>query len=883
MTIRNFEYLFHPKSIALICGGGEAEAIISRNLMSSGFQGPIMPVDAKRWALEGAIAYRDVASLPLPPSLAIITRPLREVPALITQLGERGARAAVLINEARGMPASERAALHQAILDAARPYLLRVLGPGSQALNVPGHKLNVSLNRQALLPGDVALISESGTIAQTALDIGNHYGFGFSHLVHLGDSLDIDIADILDYLAGDYRTRAILLYLEHIPDARKFMSAARRVARTKPVIVLKPRGYPAEPDDAVYATAFRRAGLLRVEDSDELLQMVEVLKAAKRVNSDRLVILSNSASMSRLATDTLQRFGGRLAQLSEGTQRGLERQVESSVAPNPVDLGDRADARAYGQALDLLLADPGVDGVLVIKTPNALSETSAVADALIERLANSPRCIIASFPGPRTGAEARRKLVQRQVPTYETADAAVQAFMRIVQYKRNQALLMETPPSLPEEFTPDVAAARAVINAALAAGRRQLNTHEAMQLLAAYGIPVLETYLAHSPGEAATLAAQIDRPLALKIISPDVVSREEVGGIVGHLRGAEAVRQAAVAMLMQLRSTAPAARFNGFILQPMVPRDGAYEMTLGVRAGEHFGPVIYFGHGGTEAEIINDLAYGLPPLNMHLAREIMAQTRIYQRLRYTLLRRADLNALALTLVKVAQMVIDLDALAELSINPLRAGPHGVLALDARVRLAPLLPGMPVQRLAIRPYPKDLEESLHLSDGRELLLRPVLPEDEPPLRDLVARASSEDLRLRFFQPIRELSHEMAAPLTQIDYHREMALVAVGPGLPGKAEVYGIVNLSADPNNERAEYSILIDRAFMRLGLGNLLMRRIIHYARTRGIQEVYGEVLTENRRMLQLDQALGFTVHGDAEDPGLKHVVLKLHATEQSAG
>lgn len=882
MTIRNLDALFKPDTVALIGSGDDSEEIIARNLMSGGFRGPIMPVDPKRWALAGALAYRDIASLPLPPALAIITRPLRETPALIGQLGERGARAAVLVSETRGLRSDERAKLLQAILDAARPYLLRVLGPGSQGFNVPRSHLNVSLNQQPLLPGQIAFVTESGTIGQTALDLGNHYGFGFSHLIHLGDSLDVDLADILDYLAGDYQTRAILLYLEHIDDARKFMSAARRAARIKPVIVLKPHRYPREPDDAVYAAAFRRAGLLRVDDSDELLQMIEVLKAAKRVHSDRLAILSNSSSMSLLATDTLYHFGGRLAQFSEATQRGLESLIESSALPNPVDLGDRADVDAYGRALDLVLADPGVDGVLVIKTPSPLGKSATVADALIQRLPGSRHCIIASFPGPQTGAAARQRLLEQQVPTYETASGAVRAFMRIVQYKRNQALLMETPPSLPGEFTPDSAAARAIITRALTEGRCHLNEYEAIQLLTAYGIPVVETRMARYPEEAAEMASQLYPPIALKIVSPEVVAKSQIGGIARYLSTPEAVRQTATAMLARLRGVAPAARFDGFLLQPIVPRDGAYELTVGVRSGGGFGPVIYFGQGGTESEIISDLAYGLPPLNLHLAREIMAQTRIYQRLRYSLLRRANLNALALTLVKVSQMVIDLSELTELDINPLWVNAQGVVALDARVELTPAT-GAPVQRLAIRPYPKELEEPITLTNGRELLLRPVLPEDEPALQALALRASPEDLRRRFFQPIRELSHDLAATLTQIDYHREMALVAVGPGLPGKAEVYGIVNLSADPNNERAEYSILVDRALMGLGLGNRLMQRIIHYARARGVQEIYGEVLTENKPMLQMNRALGFAVHSDPDDPGLKHVVLPLHHAGLSIG
>lgn len=877
MTTRNLDALFKPDAIALIGGSGEGghEEQIARSLMGGGFKGPIMPVDPSRWALAGALAYPDIASLPVTPDLAIITRPLAEAPTLITQLGQRGARAALLTGDARSLPAAERQRLRQAVLDAAQPWLLRVLGPNSQGFHAPRAHLNVTLSPQLLPPGQIALVSESGTIGQTALDLGLHQKFGFSYVIHLGEKADIDLADILDYLAGDYQTRSILLYLEQIGDARKFMSAARRAARIKPVIVLKPRCYPPEPDDAVYAAAFRRAGLLRVDDSDEFLQMIDVLNTARRASRDRLVILGNSSSLNLLAVDTLQRYGGRLAQLSEATQQGLESLINPSAAPNPVDLGDEAGAEAYGQALDLVLADAGVDSVLVIKTPNPLHDAAEVAEAMLQRLTDGRPRMIASFPGPSTSAAARQRLLAKQVPAYETASAAVRAFMRIVQYRRNQALLMETPPSLPEEFTPDATAARAILDQARRAGRNYLDGYEAMQLLTAYGIPVVETRKARSPEEAAELAARMQPPVALKIASPEAVIKSRIGGVARYLTTPEAVQLAATRMLAQLRELAPTARFDGFLLQPIMPRDDAYELTMGVRDGGDFGPVIYFGQGGAETEVIADRAYGLPPLNLHLASEIMGQTRIHRRLRYSLLRRANLNALALTLVKISQMVIDLDALDALDINPLWANAHGVVALDARVQLR-TAPGP--RPLAIQPYPKALEEVITLPNGRELLLRPVLPEDEPALHALVGRASPEDLRRRFFQPIRELSHDVAASLTQIDYQREMALVAAAPGLPGKAEIHGIVNLSADPNHERAEYSILVDRALMGLGLGNRLMRRIIQYARAKGIHEIYGEVLTENKTMLQMNRALGFRVHTDHDDPGLKHVVLPLHAS-----
>lgn len=876
MSVRNLEHLFKPEAIALLCGGVPSDVILARNLMNGGFKGPVLPVDASRHALEGALTYPTVASLPLTPSLAVINAPPAQVPVLLRQLGERGTRAAIVIGHTHQVADEVRqAALQQAIRAAARPYLLRVLGAGSLGLSVPLVGLNASLNHSQPLAGQVAFVTQSTAIAQAALDWASRHRFGFSHLIHLGEALDVDFADTLDYLTGDYRTRAILLYLEDIQDARKFMSAARGAARIKPVMVLKPCRHPTDTDDAVYAAAFRRAGLLRVDDRLELFNLVEALEAAKRVNSDRLAIIGNSHSLSLLASDTLYQLGGRLAQFSQATQQGLEPLVEplGSYA-NPVDLGHQASAEVYDQALDLLLQDRGVDGILVIKGPSALSEALPVAEVIVKRSANSQRCLLASFPGLYVGESARRHTAAQRIPTYEAADEAVKAFMRMVQYKRNQKLLMETPPSLPEEFTPDTERARGLIAMARAAGREHLNEAEALQLLHAYQIPVVETAVAETPEGAAAVAERLRRPAALKILSPEIDNKSQVGGVIRHLDSPAAVQQAALTVLERLHNVAPAASVEGFLIQPMEYRDGDYEMTVGVKAGGRFGPVIYFGQGGTEAEVIGDIAYGLPPLNLHLAREMMSQTRIYQKLRFSALRRVDLKELALTLVKVSQMVIELGEIVELTINPLRAHAHGVLALDARVRLASYQ-GDPAARLAIRPYPKELEEILELSPGRQLLLRPILPEDEPSLHGLVQRASPEDLRLRFFQPIRELSHDMAARMTQIDYNRELALVAVAPGIPGQTEVYGVVDISADPDNVKAEYSIIVDRQMMRLGLGRLLMQRIIEYARQRGLREIYGVVLAENEPMLQLNRALGFSVRMPPDDAGIRHVALRL--------
>ena len=517
-----------------------------------------------------------------------------------------------------------------------------------------------------------------------------------------------------------------------------------------------------------------------------------------------------------------------------------------------------------------------MDGLLIVHLPGSEELDRAGARAIVERAPKSRRLVVASWVGAAAETPARQLFRQAGIATYSTPDEAARGFLRVAEYSRNQALLMETPPSVPQEFTPDVATARRLVAAVLESGRQQLNPGEVSILLAAYDLPVVTTHYAIDPGDAARQAAELDGPVALKILSPDIHERSSVGGVALALDTPDEVYAAATAMLRRIQHLLPEARINGFAVQPMLTRHGAYELIIGMRTGHSFGggPVLFFGHGGTESEIINDIAYAIPPLNMHLAQELMSRTRIFSKLSTTQGRRADVDAIALTLLKVSQMVVDLAEIAELTINPLWASDQGVLALDAAIRIAATTVSS-FERLAVHPYPKELEVDLQLPDGRHLCLRPILPEDEPPLRELVRRMPGEDRRLRFFQPIKDLSHDMAARLTQLDYDREMALVVTSPGLPGKAEIWGVVRMTTDPDMERAEYAIVMDRSMTGMGLGPMLMRRIINYARQRGIRELYGSVLSENEPMLKLNRALGFEVRRDAEDSGLMHVSLKL--------
>ncbi len=896
MTIRNLEYLFKPRSIAVVGRGkpaGNSDATVEFNLIEGGFKGPVMPVNPDHQSISGVLAYKDVASLPVVPELAILTTPLEEAPALIGELGARGTKAVLLLSrevlqDHRGAKTAllsqdmlrkypdEGESLKQKILEAARPYLLRVMGPDHLGYAVPSANVNASLNSTRPLPGHIALLCQSAAIMRSVIDWATGRNIGFSHAISVGMRWDVDFGDLLDYLLRDSNTRAILMYMENTRNRRKFVSAARAAARVKPVIVLKPRDFRAGPvEDAVYDAVFQRAGLLRVNNIEQLFGAAETLATTKPVYSNRLTILSNSYSLALLTSDTLLRHGGHLAEISEATRTQLARDCRPGYPiENPVDLGDTASPDDYGKALDLLLQEPGTDGVLIIHAPASVGRSLESARAVVER-AKSRRLIMTCWVGESTVEPARDLFKEAHVPTYEAPGEAVEAFMRLAQHRRNQELLMETPPSIPEEFTPDTETARRIIQIALTAGRRRLNAYETSQVLNAYEIPVTPLHFAATPEAATDLALEMGGQVALKILSPDIVKKSDVGGVAFNLKNPLEVLVAATEMLKRVRELAPEAVIDGFAVQPMQVRHGAYELMIGVRTGRRFGPVIFFGHGGTEAEVIDDIAYALPPLNMQLARDLMSRTRLYHRLVSNRGRPVDLDAVALTLIKVSQMVVDLAEVVELEINPIWTDASGLLVLDANILIEPsTLPA--AQRLAISPYPKQLERICDLPDGRSLLIRPILPEDEPELKELIRRMPLEDVRMRFFQPLRELPHEMAARLTQLDYEREMAFVVTEPNsLPGKGKIWGAVRCNADPNLEKAEYAILIDRAMTGLGMGPMLMRYIIDHAKRLGIKELYGEVLRENESMLRLNRALNFQIHSSPDDPGIVHVSLPL--------
>ncbi|MGF1615283.1 MAG: GNAT family N-acetyltransferase [Gammaproteobacteria bacterium] len=893
MTIRNLEYLFKPKSIALIGASKQPMsigAILAQNLFRAGFDGPVMPVNPKYRVIEGVIAYPDVASLPDTPDLAVISTPAESVPPLIEELGARGARAAIIISAGFGEGGEPRGRqLKQATLEAAKPYLLRILGPNCLGLIVPEVGLNASFAPSNAMPGRLAFVAQSGAMVTSVLDWANAAGIGFSYLVSLGDMGDVDFGDMLDYLANDVKTHAVLLYIEQVVHPRKFMSAARAASRMKPVLVVKGGRYAEAAraaashtgalagNDAVYDAVFRRSGMLRVVGLEDLFAAVETLAMTRAPEGDRLAILTNGGGMGVLATDAFIARGGHLAELSKETVTKLDEVLPRTWSRgNPIDIIGDATPHRYADALKPVLADRGVDAVLVLNCPTALAAGIEPAQAVIEAKGDRNRpVLLTSWVGGETQRQAGQLFARKGIATYPTPEQAVTAFMHIVDFRRSQEALMETPPSVPEAFTPDWPRARAPLMRALAEGRDWLLETEAKEVLMAYGIPVVSSRVARSPSEAALMAAEISGAVALKILSPDITHKTDVGGVVLDLAGPAAVRDAAERLQKSFAEQHPAARLLGFTVAPMVCRPGAYELIVGIAVDPQFGPVVLFGHGGTAVEVVNDKALGLPPLNMHLALELMSRTRIYRLLKgYRGTPGVDLNAIAMSLIKIAQVVIDHAEVVELDINPLLADEFGVLALDARIRVAaPEV--LSSERLAIRPYPTELEENVPLGDGRTLLLRPIRPEDEPSLQATFSKLSPEEIRLRFFVPMKTLSHVTAARFTQIDYDREMALILTEPGIAGRTEIYGVVRIFSDPDNEKAEYAIIVRRDMTGMGLGVLLMRRIIDYAQSRKIKEIFGDVLRDNTTMLKLCQVLGFTRSVVADEPEIVRVSLAL--------
>lgn len=890
MSMLHLNHLFHPRSVAVVGASAKPHALghlVLRNLLQGDFKGAILPVNPHHDVIENTKTYPTVAALPDPPELAVIATPAPTVPDLIRQLGERGTRVAVVLS-AGFRSASEQHVTPQALLDAAKPNGLRILGPNSIGLLIPEIGLNASFAHVGAVPGRLAFVSQSGALCTTILDWARSKGIGFSHFLSLGDCTDIDFADVLDYLASETTTQGILLYIESVTNSRKFMSAARAAARDKPVLVIKAgrfaEGARAATShtgalagvDEVFDAAIRRAGLLRVLEIDELFDAAETLARARPIQGNRVAIITNGGGPGVLATDALIADGGRLAELSPEVLNQLNHCLPPAWSHgNPVDIVGDAGVDRYREAFRILSAAPGIDAILIMHVPTAVTQSDEVAQALIQDIARSTHPVLVSWLGEGAVAAARQLFYAAGIPSYDTPTKAVRALLHLVQYRRNQELLMETPPSIPEQFTPATHAARWIVEAALNAGRTTLTEPEAKAVLSAYGIPVVETRTVQNEEDALAAARELGYPVALKMLSQAISHKSDVGGVALNIEDDHDLRARAKAMRKRVTALRPDALIEGFTVQQMVRRPGAHELILGMTTDPLFGPVLLFGQGGTAVEIVADKAIALPPLNIHLARELMARTRISRLLHgYRDHPSADLSALEMSLIKVSQLIVDLPEIVELDINPLLADRQGVVALDARIRVSRTdMPG--AARLAIRPYPKELEEIVFLSSGRKILLRPIRPEDEPAHQAFVGRLDPEDIYFRFFTAAYTFDHVRLARFTQIDYDREMAFIATALNEQGVAETLGVIRAISDVDNVTAEFAIVVRSDLKGQGLGKLLMDKIIRYSRTHGTQRLVAEVLPQNTAMLELAKQAGFRAECRIE-MGVTMLSLDLH-------
>ena len=896
MTIRNLDRAFNPSSVALI-GASLRQASVGstvwRNLRQGGFAGPVWPVNPKYTAIDEAPCFRDVSALPEAPDLAVIVTPAGTVPGLISQLAAKGARAAIVLSAG----IDKASGLRQSMLDAAQPTCFRIIGPNCLGLFLPHIGLNASFAHLAPAKGKLALLSQSGAVASAILDWSAARNVGFSHIVSMGDMADVDVGDLLDLLAGDGASCAILMYLETVPHPSKFLSAARSAARVKPVVVIKAgrnaaaakaaathTGALAGNDDVADA-AFRRAGLLRVADLEELFDAAETLTRLNGIAGDRLAIVTNGGGAGVLAVDGLMDLGGTLAELSPETIARLNAALPTTWSrANPVDIIGDAGAERYGAAVEAVLDDPATDALLVMNCPTALASSSDAGRAVIDvvmqrRQQHRPlKPVLTNWLGESTAGEARALFAEANIATYDSPQDAVRSFTHRRNHAKAVDALMRTPPSLPRDFAVDTGAARRAMAEAEAAKRSLLTEAEAKHVLAAYGIPIARTEIARDTTEVGEIAAELLRTtdaVAVKVLSEDISHKSDVGGVALDLISAEGARRAAEEMAAKVARARPDARIQGFTVQDMIRRLRAHELIVGVADDPIFGPTILFGAGGTAVEVIRDTAVALPPLDLKLARDLIAETRVAKLLAgYRDRAPADLNAIAMTLVRICQLITDLPFTTEIDINPLLADDKGVIALDARIKADWSYAGLgaPNPRFAIRPYPNNWEKEVVTASGQRLLLKPIQPTDETEYRAFIDAITPEDWRLRFFAPAKDVSQTFVARFTQIDYARAMAFIAVWPDT---GEILGVSRLIADPDYVKGEYAVLVRSDLKGQGIGWALMQHLIAYAKVEGLAVLEGEVLSENTQMLGMCRQLGFAVRSDPDDYGLCHVTLPL--------
>lgn len=884
--------LFEPSSVAIIGAStrpGAIGAVLIENMLAAGYRGALYAVNPRRSSIQGVPCFPGIDKVPQRIDLAVIATPPQSVPQLIADCGSAGVRAAVVITAGFSETGAEGARLERDLLEHARRHRVRLIGPNCLGIMRPALGLNATFARGSALPGSLGLVSQSGALCTAMLDWATPNKIGFSSVVSLGGSRDVDFGEIIDYLVNDALTEHILLYIEGVRDARRFLSSLRAAARLKPVILMKVGRHPVGSRaavshtgaivgaDDVFDAAIHRAGAVRVTTIGQLVAAAHALSAHVRPRGDRLAIITNGGGPGVMAADRAADLGIPLAELSAATIGSLQPALPSNWSHgNPMDLIGDADAARYRAGVAACLADDNVDGALVMLTPQAMTDPTAAADAVIEAARGQSKPVLACWMGYGSVAEGRRRLAAAGIPVFRTPEPAVEMFAHVSAFYRNQRALLQTPGPQALRALPNIDAARMIIEAVLNDRRSILSEIESKALLAAFRLPVAKTVIVRSAHEAMLIAEELGYPVALKIDSPDITHKSDVGGVLLGLNNAEAVIEGYQKIIDGVARVQPQARVTGIAVEPMVARRNGRELMVGVIRDPVFGPAIAFGAGGVAVEVYRDRAVALPPLNSFLVGEMIRGTRVSKLLGpFRKMPAVNMQALEEVLLRVSELVCELPWIEELDINPLIVDEDGAIIADARIIVGQHAPVRGrYGHMAIHPYPARLVTTWQPPGGELVTLRPIRPEDAEIEQAFVRGLSAESRRFRFMDTLRELTPSMLVRFTQIDYDREMAFVATVQRDGREVEV-GVCRYITNPDGVTCEYAIVIADDWHRRGLGRRMMQQLIEVARRRGLEAMVGHVMASNRGMLDLCQALGFVVTDSSDDPQVKRVTLQL--------
>lgn len=894
MGAHYLDRLFSPHAIAVF-GASERPnsvgTVVFRNLLQGGFAGEIFAINPKHRQVQGKRCYTNISKLRASVDLAIIATPAATVPEIVRQCGEAGVRVAVILSAGFGEAGSDGVELQKEILDDAQRYGMRILGPNCLGVLRPQARLNASFSNNSAQLGSMAFVSQSGALCTAVLDWATANAIGFSAIVSLGDVADVDFGDILSFLAMDPYTRSIVLYIEGVRDARRFLSGLRIAARLKPVVVIK-AGRHSEGSraalshtgallggDDVFHAALRRAGVVRAYTIKQMFAAAEILAGrGNRVRGNRLAIITNGGGPGVMAADRAAEMHVVLAELADKTRQALATVLPAHWSHgNPVDVLGDAGPERYQAALQLCLQDKQVDAVLVMLTPQAMTQPLAVASAIIEAANNSSKPVLCCWMGEAQVQEARVLFTQHKLAHFDTPEDSVEAFSYLASYQRNQELLLQVPGPLGRSIEPDVEGARLIIDEALAEGRQDLTNMEAKAILHAFGIPVVETAEADSAAQALVVAESLGFPVAMKINSVDIMHKSDVGGVRLNIQNAAAVRSTYTELLQSVQARRPNAHIRGVTVERMLQRPNGRETMIGVLRDPVFGPAISFGAGGTVVEVLQDRFVSLPPLNRFIASQMIARTRINRLLdEFRGLPAANREKIEDVLLRVSELVGELPQLVEMDINPLIVDEQGAIAVDARMRVArPPHYTRPYAHMAIHPYPSQLTNQLQLADGTDVIIRPIRPEDSGIEADFVRNLSPQSKYFRFMRALQELTPEMLVRFTQIDYDQEMALIAVIKQQEREVEV-GVARYATQPDGKSCEFAIVVADEWRGRGIGTQLMTQLMAIARSRDLAIMEGEVLTANSGMLKLAAKLGFSSGNSSDDiPDVRTVSRRL--------